>query len=520
MAFTYGDPFHPSAVTSISSGKTYSYDANGNMATGGNRTFVWDIDNRVTSVAVGGSTTYMEYDYTGMRVKKDGFGGMTLYPFQGYEIDPSGTITKFIRIGVETFASKRGTSKYFYHNDHLGSVNVITDINGARVQLNEYDPWGGVSRTEDSIDPTHRFTGQQLDPETGIYYYGGRYYDPEISRFISPDPFVQAPGDPQNLNRYSYVNNNPQNYIDPSGYGFWKSIGRFFKKIVGYIVAAVVTYVTGNPFLGGLAGGLVSAAVNRGNLLKGALIGGITGGILGGIGGSGSSPGDDGGGGVGWGTLFAASTGTTAADYATRGAARRSRDTRPDLGPVGNFIRSRPIVNTDYEKSLFEKYWLGEKGDMELPADEFEQVKDDVSMRSALTTDVVKWNEQTLIRKQFSFASNQKFDAAFGTASVFYNTSGQAVGFYDKYNFDVKWTSWADWWSGRNLKTLGVQFGCIIRGNCSPFNNLWPICHPEVVGYTNESTFLDFDWSSICDHCKRGMFARPIFQFSLANSGR
>jgi RHS repeat-associated protein len=128
---------------------------------------------------------------------------------------------------VENFASKRGTSKYFYHNDHLGSVNVITDINGARVQLNEYDPWGAVSRSEGSIDPTHRFTGKELDPETGLYYYGGRYYDAEISRFISPDPFVPQAGNPQSFNRYSYTLNNPQNYIDPSGYFFSK----LFKKI-------------------------------------------------------------------------------------------------------------------------------------------------------------------------------------------------------------------------------------------------------------------------------------------------
>jgi uncharacterized protein RhaS with RHS repeats len=123
---------------------------NGNMLTRGNQTLVWDIDNRVASISASGGTTYMEYDYTGMRVKKNAPAGISLYPFQGYEIDPGGTITKFIKIGIESFASKRGTNKYFYHNDHLGSVNVITDISGTRVQLNEYDPSGGVSRTVDA----------------------------------------------------------------------------------------------------------------------------------------------------------------------------------------------------------------------------------------------------------------------------------------------------------------------------------------------------------------------------------
>jgi RHS repeat-associated protein len=211
---------HPSAVTyNPLTGKNYTYDANGNMLTRGNQTLTWDVDNRVSQISIsGGGTTYMEYAYTGIRIKKNAPSGISLYPFQGYEIDPNGVVTKFIRIGVETFASKRGTNKYFYHSDYLGSVNVITDINGTRVQLNEYDPWGGVSRTEGSIDPTHRFNGKELDPESGLYYYGGRYYDPEISRFVSADPFVQAPGNPQSLNRYSYVWNNPQRYTDPSGY--------------------------------------------------------------------------------------------------------------------------------------------------------------------------------------------------------------------------------------------------------------------------------------------------------------
>jgi len=179
----------------------------------------------------------MQYDYTGMRVKKDAPTGMTLFPFKGYEIAPGGTITKFIRLGIETFAAKKGTQQLFYHNDHLGGVNVIMDINGLKCQLNEYDPWGSVSRSEGptpgsqpTCDPTHRFTGKELDPETGLYYYGARYYDSEISRFISPDPIVPQPGNPQAFNRYSYTINNPQNHIDPSGYSFWS----FFKKVLGW----------------------------------------------------------------------------------------------------------------------------------------------------------------------------------------------------------------------------------------------------------------------------------------------
>ena len=68
-----------------------------------------------------------------------------------------------------------------------------------------------------TLNVKHKFTGQELDSESGLYYYGARYYDPEIGRFISPDSIVQDYTDPQTLNRYSYCRNNPLIYIDPNG---------------------------------------------------------------------------------------------------------------------------------------------------------------------------------------------------------------------------------------------------------------------------------------------------------------
>ena len=227
------DPAHLSAVKFTTDGinqTNYAYDNNGNTLTGGGRTFTWNVDNRVDTV----NGAVMSYDYTGVRVKKSG-AVTILYPFTGYE-DRSGVITKYIRAGNEIIASKEGTStKRFYHNDHLGSVNVISDINGGQVQLNEYDPWGKISRSDGSADSNHRFTGQEFDSEADIHYYVGRYYDQNLARFVSPDPYVQDPDDPQNLNRYSYVLNSPQNYVDPSGYSFWS----FLEGIFGFIGKAV-----------------------------------------------------------------------------------------------------------------------------------------------------------------------------------------------------------------------------------------------------------------------------------------
>ena len=176
----------------------------------------------------------MDYDYTGARVKKDGPFGLTIYPFPGYEIGSDGVKIKYIKLGNEILAAKKSTGeKLFYHNDHLGGINVITNLAAERAQLTEYDPWGKISRKEGDADPGKRFTGQEFDPEIDLYYYGGRYYDQDLGRFVSPDPFIQEPEEPQNLNRYSYVMNNPVNYIDPSGYGFWSIFLRIFTIIIG-----------------------------------------------------------------------------------------------------------------------------------------------------------------------------------------------------------------------------------------------------------------------------------------------
>jgi RHS repeat-associated protein len=65
---------------------------------------------------------------------------------------------------------------------------------------------------------SYKFTGQRLDDSTGLYYYGARYYDAVIGRFVQADTIVPNPGNPQSLNRYSYVNNNPLKYTDPTGH--------------------------------------------------------------------------------------------------------------------------------------------------------------------------------------------------------------------------------------------------------------------------------------------------------------
>ena len=104
--------------------------------------------------------------------------------------------------------------KFYYHPDHLGSTDLVTNQTGAVVEETTYEPYGEIV---DGGESRFLFTSKELDTNTDMYYYGARYYDPFFSRFTQPDPFIQDIYNPQDLNRYSYVRNNPYKYVDPTG---------------------------------------------------------------------------------------------------------------------------------------------------------------------------------------------------------------------------------------------------------------------------------------------------------------
>ena len=163
----------------------------------------------------------------------------------------------------------------FYHYDSLGSTTLVTDAQGQVVYQTAYTPYGATATQTGSPKPAHQFTGQRLDTGTGLYYYKARYYDPQLGRFTQPDPFVQNPADPQTLNRYAYVRNNPTNLVDPSGH--------FFQFIIAAIVAALKAAVIGAA-VGAVVNGAVAAV--RGQPIgsaawRGATVGAVSGGVLG-----------------------------------------------------------------------------------------------------------------------------------------------------------------------------------------------------------------------------------------------
>jgi RHS repeat-associated protein len=245
---------------------------NGNMTSAPGKTIAYNYDNMPKSM---NGTTFV-YDYSGQRVKKNS----TVYIGKLYECT-SGTCIKYIFAGSNRVAVKTGSTINYYHTDHLGSSSVMTDSSGIMKEEIYYYPFGKTRSNTGTLNVKHKFTGQELDDETGLYNYGARYYDPAIGRFVSADSIVPDFSDPQSLNRYSYCRNNPVIITDPSGNIF----------IIDDIIIAAVTYVVANAAviaegaaIGAAIGG-ASAAVTGGNVWQGMALGAVSGAVFAGVGG-------------------------------------------------------------------------------------------------------------------------------------------------------------------------------------------------------------------------------------------
>ncbi|MCW7492376.1 RHS repeat-associated core domain-containing protein [Leptospira sp. 2 VSF19] len=128
--------------------------------------------------------------------------------------------------GGTSTGNARVEGMYFFHPDHLGSITMITDGHGNVLAGGErggkshitYKPYGEIFRT-DSYGPDitkFKYTGQEEDQESGLYYYKARYYDAALGRFVSNDGMV-FPDKEQGMNRMMYVEGNPVAFVDPSG---------------------------------------------------------------------------------------------------------------------------------------------------------------------------------------------------------------------------------------------------------------------------------------------------------------
>ncbi len=125
--------------------------------------------------------------------------------------------TSYYYAGSTRVALRQGSAIYYLQADHLGSASLTTDANGNKYTEERYYPYGD---TRSGSSPTdYQFTGQRREATLGsLYDYGARFYSSYLNRFLSADTIVPSPGNPQSLNRYSYVLNSPVMYQDPTGH--------------------------------------------------------------------------------------------------------------------------------------------------------------------------------------------------------------------------------------------------------------------------------------------------------------
>ena len=105
--------------------------------------------------------------------------------------------------------------KQFLHNDHEGSNSLVTDINGNVVENSFYEPFGQI--INGGASSRYDYTGKEFDSVVGDYDYNARRYKADWGKFTKPDYLLPNVYDPQQLNRYAYVSNNPYKFIDTQG---------------------------------------------------------------------------------------------------------------------------------------------------------------------------------------------------------------------------------------------------------------------------------------------------------------
>lgn len=253
-SYTYTGAGGPHAVASINGSVTtsFTYDANGNMLTGNGRDLTWASFNKPTQVGHGGNVAVFRYDADYERVRKETVGSITLYFDKLYERHTTGIFTNHKHyvyadkrlVAIYEKDSANETRERYVHTDHLGSIESITDLSQQVVERLSFDAHG-QRRNPDWTDAAatitsstgRGFTGHEMDDEVGLVNMNARLYDPIIGRFLSADTVIQFPETTQGYNRYTYVNNNPLSFTDPSGHFIDLLIGKFLGDLVAEYVA-------------------------------------------------------------------------------------------------------------------------------------------------------------------------------------------------------------------------------------------------------------------------------------------
>jgi RHS repeat-associated protein len=201
----------------------YAYDGAGNLTNDSVNALTYDAENRVITSTQSGATYSYSYDGNGLRVMKTPpSGSATVYIFSGSKViaeyasgaAPGSPTSEYIYSGSQ-LVTLVGSATTYHHPDHL-SARVSTDSNGNIVRSFGHYPFG-ETWYETGAASKWKFTSYERDSESLNDYAIARSYTNRQGRFSSPDPLPGSLSNPQSLNRYAYVKNNPISFADPLG---------------------------------------------------------------------------------------------------------------------------------------------------------------------------------------------------------------------------------------------------------------------------------------------------------------
>ncbi len=213
----------------------YSYDANGNILNDGTKQLSYTKFNKLKTIQQNGETTTLKYDSFNRLVEKSTKDQTIYYISKEYEyiktkdqIQTRHNILhrdNIVAVHTKTLINdkKQVDTTQYIHTDALNSTDTVTNSKGKVVLRQRYTPYGAI---RDTYNPNQLYPYTTLRGYTGHRHHykhnlinmNGRTYDPTISRFTSPDPYIQDPTNSQSFNRYAYLMNNPLKYTDPTGY--------------------------------------------------------------------------------------------------------------------------------------------------------------------------------------------------------------------------------------------------------------------------------------------------------------
>lgn len=236
-AFTYDELDR--IITSSEGAEVYTYDGKGNRLTlqssiqmphKDNVNYSYDQAEQLSNVTRNQTSVNYKYDGDGLMtersITKNGQIDTTRYYYDGANIIAEGTVAadgsvtfkaRYVRGAQLIYREDASNQKaYYQHNGH-GDVTGLVQADGTVLNTYTYDIWGNPLTSDVQVDNPFGYSGEFWDADTGLQYLRSRWYDPSIGRFIQEDTFEGYMNRPSSLNPYTYVENNPLKYVDPTG---------------------------------------------------------------------------------------------------------------------------------------------------------------------------------------------------------------------------------------------------------------------------------------------------------------